>query len=80
MYVFNEYLTPKRAAYAPTVKRGDNALMVWTVLTGILEIAILENMWPPTWNAPIGRVVIKILRVGYRSRENCIRGDMKMRQ
>jgi hypothetical protein len=44
------------------------------VLTGILEIAMLENMCPPTWNAPIGRVVPSIARVGLRILENRMTG------
>lgn len=38
--------------------------MVWTVLTGILDMATLENTWPPTWKMPIGNVLRKIDRVG----------------
>ena len=30
--------------------------MVWTVLTGMRDIAMLEKMWPPTWKHPMGRV------------------------
>jgi hypothetical protein len=39
-------------------------LMVWTVLTGILLIAILAKICPITWNAAIGQVCAKIARVG----------------
>ena len=41
--------------------------MVCTVLTGIREIAILENICPPTWNSPIGNVSFKIALVGLLS-------------
>jgi hypothetical protein len=50
--------------------------MVCTVLTGILEMAILENMWPPTWNIPIGNVFAMIAWVGMRTVENRMSGDM----
>lgn len=66
-YVDVEYLTPKSIAYAATVKSGDRALIVCTVLTGILEIAILDEIWPPTWKAAIGSVLRIIAGVGLRS-------------
>lgn len=39
--------------------------MVWTVLTGILLIAILAKICPITWNAAIGAVCAKIALVGF---------------
>lgn len=44
MYVLAEYRTPNKRAYAATVKRGESALMVCVVLTGIRDMAILEKM------------------------------------
>ena len=55
-------------------------MIVCTVLTGIREIAILENIWPPTWKMPIGSVSLMIARVGRRSFENCTAGLMNARQ
>ena len=54
--------------------------MVCTVLTGIREMAMLENMWPPTWKRPMGTVSLSIARVGRRSLEKRTRGDMNSRQ
>ncbi|KAJ9124270.1 hypothetical protein QFC22_001070 [Naganishia vaughanmartiniae] len=39
-------------------------LIVCTVLTGILLMAILENICPMTWNAAIGQVCSRIALVG----------------
>jgi hypothetical protein len=39
-------------------------LIVCTVLTGILLIAMLENICPMTWNAAIGQVCSRIALVG----------------
>lgn len=50
------------------------------MLTGILDIATLENMCPPTWNNPIGKVVIKMAFDGARILVKRTRGDMKSRQ
>jgi hypothetical protein len=36
------------------------------VLTGTLEMAMLEKMCPPTWNAAIGRVVLMMAVEGCR--------------
>ena len=55
-------------------------LMVWTVLTCMREMAILEKICPPTWNTPIGKVVSKIALVGQRSLENRTKGLIKSRQ
>lgn len=44
-------------------------LIVWTVLTGILLMAILEKICPITWNAAIGQVCSKIALVGLLSLE-----------
>lgn len=55
-------------------------LMVWTVLTGILEIAMLENIWPQTWNIPIGNVLRMIAFVGMRSLEKRTKGLINSRQ
>lgn len=54
--------------------------MVWTVLTGIREIATLENICPPTWKTPIGNVLSKIARVGLRTREKRTTGLIKSKQ
>ena len=54
--------------------------MVCTVLTGILEMAMLENIWPTTWNIPIGKVLSRIDLVGILNLENRMTGDMKRRQ
>ena len=58
----------------------ERTLIVCTVLTGTLEIAMLENMWPNTWNAPMGSVFRTMAMLGVRSRENRTRGLMKIRQ
>lgn len=55
-------------------------LMVCTVLTGMRDIAILENIWPPTWKTPMGNVLWMIALLGYRSLEKRTRGLMKRRQ
>lgn len=55
-------------------------MIVCTVLTGILEMAMLENMCPPTWKIPIGTVLWKIALVGLRRAEKPTRGLMKSRQ
>jgi hypothetical protein len=54
-------------------------LMVCTELTGIRDMAMLENMCPPTWNKPMGKVFCKIALVGMRKREKRTAGDMKQR-
>ena len=61
-------------------EQRKHTLMVCTVLTGILDIAMLENMWPPTWNIPIGNVFDIIALVGMRIDVNRMSGDMKSRE
>lgn len=58
----------------------ERTLIVWTVLTGIREIAMLEKTWPPTWKTPMGIVSLKMVFVGERSLENRITGDMSSKQ
>ena len=55
-------------------------MMVWTVLTWIRDMAILEKICPPTWKTPIGNVASKTALVGQRSLENRTTGLMKSRQ
>ena len=43
-------------------------------------MAMLEKIWPPTWNTPMGNVLWKIALFGRRSLENRTRGLMKRRQ
>ena len=50
------------------------------MLTGILEIAMLENICPPTWNAPIGNVALNIAAVGERNLLKLIAGVIIKRQ
>jgi hypothetical protein len=57
-----------------------STLMVCTVLTGILEIAMLVNMCPPTWNKPMGRVSLRTACDGGRKREKPMAGDMTIKQ
>ena len=53
--------------------------MVCTVLTGMREMAMLENICPPTWKTPFGSVFFRIARVGFRNREKRMIGLMKRR-
>lgn len=55
-------------------------MMVCTVLTCILDMAMLENICPPTWNIPMGRVLCIIALVGGRNLEKRTRGDINRRQ
>lgn len=50
------------------------------MLTGILDIAMLDVICPPTWNTPMGNVFMMIALVGRRSLENRISGLMKSKQ
>jgi hypothetical protein len=43
-------------------------LMVCTVLTGTLLMAREPNICPPTWKAAMGKVPLRMARVGLRSR------------
>jgi hypothetical protein len=55
------------------------------MLTGILEIAMLENKWPPTWNKPHregiphyclgGRFCILEKRIGRCHEDHAIESD-----
>jgi len=79
-YVCALYDTPKTSAYAATVNSGESALIVCTVLTGMRAIAILENMCPPTWKQPIGKVSLMIALVGIRNLLKRTTGLIKTRQ
>lgn len=57
IYVFVLYFTLNRNAYAKTVKKGDRALTVCTVETGIFDVATLENRCPVRTNKLIGAVL-----------------------
>lgn len=50
------------------------------MLTGILEMAMLENIWPTTWKIPIGNVFCMITLVGILRLVKRMMGDMKSRQ
>ena len=54
--------------------------IVCTVLTGILEIAILERICPPTWKTPIGTVLSRIALVGFLMRVNPTKGLINNKQ
>ena len=59
---------------------GSFTLIVCTVLTGILEMAMLEKMCPPTWKHPMGNVSRRMAFVGGRSRLNRTTGLINTRQ
>lgn len=61
-------------------EKGNATLMVWTVLTGMREIAMLENTWPTTWKAAMGSVVESMVLVGLRSLVVPYQGLARMRQ
>lgn len=49
---------PRKMLYAPTVRRGERPLMVWTKETGILLVASALSKCPPIWKHVSGRVAI----------------------
>ena len=55
-------------------------LMVWTVLTWIRDMAMLEKICPPTWKTPIGNVFWKTALFGMRNLEKRTTGLMKSKQ
>lgn len=62
------------------VNRDKHTFIVWTVLTGMREIATLENTCPPTWKRPMGRVLSRIAFVGRLRRVKRIRGLVNNKQ
>lgn len=65
--MFVLYRTLNRIEYARTVKNGDKALTVWTVATGILEVAMLENKCPVSTNKLMGAVLFQTCKSGRRT-------------
>jgi hypothetical protein len=71
------YRISKKKRYAKTVKRGDSPFTVWTIETGILEVAVELRRWPPIWKAASGKVVFITSLEG--ARIECFRAGIDVR-
>jgi hypothetical protein len=63
-YVTILYLVRNAKRLIKTVVNGDNALIVCTIETGMIEVALCEVICPTNWNIPIDNVVEIIKGVG----------------
>lgn len=61
------YLFPKTIRLIKTVDKGDKALIVCTMDTGIIDVALCEVMCPVNWKTPIGNVELRIKGVGSKN-------------
>ena len=62
MTIFN--LAPNTKRLINTVVRGDKALIVCTIETGMMDVALCEDKCPINWKIPMDNVVVMINVVG----------------